>query len=72
MFLQMIPFIIEAIKKIEEFLPVPGVGKDKLALIRESLSAIFKEVDSIWPAVETLVAALVKMANASGIFKKSE
>ena len=72
MFLQMVPAIIEAVKKIEEFIPSSGWGKEKIAAIRESLSVIFKEIDSVWPAIEVFVSAMVKLANLTGVFKKSE
>ena len=72
MFLQMVPAIIEAVKKIEEFIPASGWGKEKIAAIRESLSVIFKEIDSVWPAIEVFVSAMVKLANLTGVFKKSE
>lgn len=65
MFLQMIPAIIDAMRKIEEFLPVAGLGSQKLAMLRESLMKIWKEVDAVWPAIETVVALLVKAANAT-------
>jgi len=72
MFLQMVPAIIEAVQKIEEFIPASGWGKEKIAAIRESLSVIFKEIDSVWPAIEVFVSAMVKLANLTGVFKKSE
>jgi len=72
MFLQMIPAIITAIKEIEAFLPSSGFGKEKLASIRDSLSKIFKEIDAVWPAIETLVGALVKLANETIWKKKAE
>ena len=72
MFLQMVPAIIEAVKKIEEFIPASGWGKEKIAAIRESLSVIFKEIDSVWPAIEVFIGAMVKLANLTGVFKKPE
>jgi len=72
MFLQMVPAIIEAVQKIEEFIPASGWGKEKIASIRESLSVIFKEIDSVWPAIEVFVSAMVKLANLTGVFKKPE
>ena len=71
-FLQMVPAIIEAVQKIEEFIPASGWGKEKIASIRESLSVIFKEIDSVWPAVEVFIGAMVKLANLTGVFKKPE
>jgi len=70
MFLQIIPAIVSAIKSIEEFLPVSGIGKEKLALIREGLTRIYGDLSGIWPAIETFVAGLVKLANDVGVFKK--
>lgn len=70
MFLQMIPAVISAIKSIEEFLPVSGIGKEKLALIREGLTKIYGDLSGIWPAIEGLVSGLIKLANDAGVFKK--
>ena len=70
--LQMIPAIISAVKEIEAFIPDDGWGKEKLALIKDSLTAIFKEVDTIWPAIEVVVAGLVRLAKATVWKKKIE
>jgi len=69
LFLQMIPAIIEAMVKIEEFIPVDGWGKEKIAVLRDGLGKIFKEVNEVWPAIEVVVAGLVKLANAT-VWKK--
>ncbi len=69
--IQMIPAIIEAVRKLEDVFPEGGKGKEKLALLKEMLSAAYDGLSNIWPAIETIVAAFVKFANTVGLFKKT-
>jgi len=71
MILQLFPAIVGAVKALEEFIPVSGAGKEKLAIIRTLLEETYGDVKEIWPTIERLIAALVSAANALGIFKKS-
>ena len=76
--LALLPSIIEAVKAIEAALPASGQGAQKLALIRETLAAGFGVVgdavtsfESVWPALEKTVGAVVGLFNRTGQFNKS-
>lgn len=64
-----LPLLIELIKAVETAIPDQGTGAAKLAAVRDMLNALVPAVDTVWPAVETIVAALVKLFNATGAFK---
>ncbi len=75
--LSLLPTIIEAVKAIEAALPQSGQGAAKLALIRETLSAGWSvgsdavaSFESVWPALEKTVAAVVGLFNKTGAFNK--
>jgi hypothetical protein len=61
--LKLLPAIVAAVKALEEALPTAGAGKDKLAALREIVVGIDASITSIWPAVETTVAAVVRLMN---------
>lgn len=74
---QLLPAIIEAIKAIEAAIPQTGQGAQKLALVRELIEAAFEAVQDagvtfadVWPAIQRLVAKIVGLFNATGIFAK--
>ncbi len=69
--LQMIPALIEIIKKVEDVLPDGGKGKEKLALVKDIISEAYDGVSEIWPALESIVAKFVEFANTVGLFKKT-
>jgi hypothetical protein len=72
---KLIPVVIAAVKSIEEFLPVSGAGKQKMDLVMNTVQEAFDNVTSAWPTIqpilEKLIAGLVSLANAFGVFKKS-
>ena len=70
MILKMLPALFTAIKAVEEVLPVPGAGRDKLQLIREIMEGTYGAISELWPAIEIAIAAIVKLFNAKGIFVK--
>lgn len=70
--LAMLPQIINAVKVIEEFLPIPGKGKEKLGLITSIATDLGGEAATMVPIIERIVARVVGFANAFGIFKKVE
>lgn len=68
--LQLLPAIIAAIKALEDLAPMPGVGKDKMAVIRQVLELTGESVAAMMPLVEKAVGIVVGFANAVGAFKK--
>lgn len=66
----LLPLLIELVKAIEAAIPEQGAGSAKLAAVRDMLIALVPAVEAAWPAVEAVVAALVKLFNATGIFKR--
>lgn len=76
--LALLPSIIEAVRAIETALPASGQGAQKLALVRETLAAGFSvagdavtSFESVWPAIEKTVSAVVGLFNRTGQFSKS-
>lgn len=68
--LEMLPKIIAAVKMIEEFLPIPGLGKAKLKLITDIAEELGGEAKTMIPTITKVVGKVVEFANAVGIFKK--
>lgn len=75
--LSLLPVILEVVRAIETALPEGGQGAQKLALIRNALAAAFSAAgdaaisfETIWPALEKTVAAVVGLFNSVGAFKK--
>jgi hypothetical protein len=61
--LKLLPAIVAAVKALEDALPTSGAGKDKLAALREIMTAADAGITAIWPAVESAVAAVVRLMN---------
>jgi hypothetical protein len=75
--LQLLPAVIEAVRAIEAALPASGQGAQKLALIRETLAAGWSvasdavaSFETVWPALEKTVGAVVGLFNRTGQFSK--
>lgn len=71
--LQLIPILIDIIKKLEEMFPGAGSGAEKLALAQEilgtsaELSGEMKDIiQSNWPRVAGLISKLVSIFNKRG------
>lgn len=62
--------LIEIVKLVESLIPDKGQGETKLALARQLVEQAVGDVAAIWPQLEALVAAFVKLANLAGTFKK--
>lgn len=69
--IQLIPIIMEIVKKIEEIFPQSDIGAEKLQLLKEMLEASYSGISSIWPTIEFIVERFVKFANAKGVFIKN-
>lgn len=70
--IQLIPFIVEAIKAAELIFADPtGKGSEKLQVVRVILQAIYSSLDEIWDPVQKIIATIVAVYNATGVFKTS-
>lgn len=67
---KLLPVIIGVIKSIEEAIPGQSKGEAKLAAAREILEAVDAGVSQLWPTIEKVIGALVKVFNATGVFQK--
>jgi len=70
--------VVEIVKLIEETIPDDGAGKEKLAAFDIMLKAALDKADDIdesfdklQPVAHDIVAAVVTLFNATGLFKKS-
>ena len=72
---QLLPLVLEAVKAAEHAIPVSGQGAAKLQFVKELLTTTTdlgtdvseKDYSS---AIEKTIALVVKMFNATGVFKK--
>ena len=76
--LQILPFIIEAIKAIEAAMPSGGNGAEKLGVIKETIQTAMNTADqvettfdAVWPTISAMTSGVVSLFNAGGLFKKS-
>ena len=75
--LTLLPLIIDAVRAIEAAFPASNAGAAKSAAIRATLESAYKVAndasvafDSLWPAIQTAINAVVGVANSVGAFKK--
>lgn len=68
--LQMLPALIQAVKQVEEFVPVPGAGKQKLDLIIGIIEDTFEDAKGMLPTIAKVVGRIVNLANSTGVFAK--
>lgn len=75
--LALLPTIIEAVKAIEAAFPQSGQGHAKIEAVRTIVEAAYGvaadaalKFDSLWPAIQSAVSAVVSLANSTGLFKK--
>jgi hypothetical protein len=66
----MLPFLIEAIKALEEAIPGQGQGEQKLAAIRTMIEILYEPAKEIMPLIEKVIGVLVNTFNATGVFRK--
>ena len=69
-YLQMILVIIEIVKVVEKLIPASGEGANKLTLVRQLAEQAIGDISAMWPQIETLIAAFVKLSNLAGSFKR--
>jgi hypothetical protein len=73
-----LPTLIEAIKAVEAMVGQSGHGSEKLELVRKMLEAAYStsndvgvSLDSMWPALQKVITAIVALYNKTGVFVKS-
>lgn len=71
--------VVAIVKKIEETIPNDGAGKEKLeafdVLLRRAIEKaddIDESFERLQPVAHDIVAAVVSLYNATGIFRKSK
>jgi hypothetical protein len=67
---QLVPAIIAALKAIEEAIPGQGQGELKLTAVRQMLEAVDGGIGKLWPQISGVVASLITLFNATGVFGK--
>ena len=70
-YIQIVLAVIEIVKLAEKLIPESGQGTAKITLVRSMVEQAIGDVSAIWPHLEGLIAAFVKIANLAGTFKKS-
>lgn len=77
-YLQLFPIILGAVKALEEALPLPSIGKQKLDLLLSIVEAAYNAEQSIqkeipWTQIESVVknavSLIVTALNGMGLFK---
>lgn len=69
-YLQIVLTIIEIVKIVEKLIPESGQGTNKLTLVRQLAEQAIGDISAMWPQIEALVGAFVKLSNVAGSFKK--
>jgi hypothetical protein len=68
--MQLLPAIIAAVKAIEEAIPQPGKGAEKLEAVRQIIETVDEAARSLWPQIAATIAVLVGLFNKTEVFKK--
>jgi len=66
--LQLLPAIIQAVRAAEEFIPIGGQGQKKLEFVLGVIEDVYDDAKKIVPLVTKIVARIVSLANATGVF----
>jgi len=69
-YLQIVLTLIEIVKIVEKLVPESGQGSNKLTLVRQLAEQAIGDISAMWPQLEALVTAFVKLSNVAGSFKK--
>lgn len=69
--LQLLPTLIQAVKSVEEAIPVPKSGKEKLDLVLETIRSTGEDIGVLAPAIVKVVTKVVETFNSLDIFKRS-
>lgn len=68
MILQLVPVLMDIIRKLEEILPENNKGAEKLAMLRQIVSEVYPEIMKVWGTIEKVVAVLVRLFNEKEVF----
>lgn len=66
--LQLLPTLLEAVRAVEMFLPLPGHGKEKLALVLGIIEDTQTDIEAIRPIIVKVIGRIVGFANRTGEF----
>lgn len=66
----LLPTLISLVQSVEQAIPEPGKGTEKLSLLKNILTSIDGTLTPAWPAIESVVGAIVAMFNNIGTFTK--
>jgi hypothetical protein len=78
--LKLFPLVLSAVRAVEEAIPLPGQGKKKLDLILDVLKSAYDgstdlakqfSWDKLVAIVVPMIAKIVDLHNALGLFQKS-
>lgn len=69
MALRLIPVVLKAVRSIEEEIPLPKKGKEKLDFVLDVVEKANDTALNVRPIVEPIVNAAVKLFKVTGIFK---
>lgn len=69
--LEILPFVIQTVKQLEEMFPEEGQGKIKFELINRSLKSAYDVSNDLLPIVETTINSVVSVLNEFGVFSSS-
>lgn len=70
MLLQLVPVLMDIMRKLEEIMPESHKGALKLEMLRTILAETYPAAMEMWGAIEKIVAVLVTLFNTHGLFKK--
>lgn len=68
--IQIFPYIVEIVKAVESALPEGGVGREKLAFVRELLEFAIPDASANWDLIEKMISCVVALFNRTGVFKQ--
>lgn len=66
----LLPTLISLIQSVEQAIPESGKGAEKLALVKNILISTDSTLTPAWPAIESVVGAIVSLFNSIGTFSK--
>lgn len=69
-YLQIILTVIELVKIVEKIIPESGQGPSKLTLVRQMVEQAAGDISGLWPQIEQIIAAFVKLSNLASSIKK--
>ena len=67
--LRLIPTILKVVKSIEEEIPLPKKGKEKLDFVLEVVEKTNDTMQNLAPIVKPIVSAAVKLYKVTGVFR---